>query len=83
MSYTLRELSEFFVETAEAAIANHRRPKGGQQVQYHGDFSSIPPSTVQTLEWWAKRFREALNQPKCQCQLEAGDSPCKVHGEEK
>jgi hypothetical protein len=82
MSMTLKEVAEYFIETAEAAVANQRRPKGGQQVSYHGDFASIPPSAVKNLEWWANRFRDALNQPKCQCQWEAGDSPCRVHGEE-
>lgn len=24
----------------------------------------------------------SLDAPKCQCQWEAGDSPCRVHGEE-
>ena len=82
MKPTLRETAKYFIEVAEAAIANQRKGKGGQQVQYHGDFCSIPPSTVRELEWWATRFKEALKEPKCQCQWEAGDSPCRVHGEE-
>lgn len=79
---TLKETVEYFIEVAEAAVANHRKKTGGQQVQYHGDFCQISPGIAQNLEWWTKRFKLALNQPKCQCQWEAGDSPCSIHGEE-
>lgn len=51
---------EFIHETFNAAVANHRRPKGGQQVQYQGDFASVPPSTVGQMEWWVRRWDEAL-----------------------
>lgn len=79
----LEEAAEGFVEVSQAAI-NSKRQKGGQQVPYHGDFASIPPSTIRDLEYWQKRFNLALNgsKIKCQCQWEAGDSPCSVHGED-
>lgn len=79
---TLEETVKYFIEVAEAAVANHRRKPGGQQVQYFDDFAQISPSIARNLEWWVERFKLALNQPKCQCQWEAGDSSCKVHGEE-
>lgn len=50
-----------FADTAEAAVANHRRPKGGMQVPYHDDFSNVNPSTVARLEWWAWEMRAALS----------------------
>ena len=77
----LQEAVESFIEVAELAISS-KRNKGGQQVPYHGDFCSIPPSTIRDLEQWVKIFKVALDSPKCQCQWEAGDSPCRVHGEE-
>lgn len=49
-----------FVETARAAVAAHRRPQGGQQVPFHGDFAHLPPSAVRRLEWWAEFFAAAL-----------------------
>ena len=76
-----REELGLIKEVFQAAVAN-RRGKGGQQVPYHGDFCSIPPSTIRDLENWVKIFKAALDSPKCQCQWEAGDSPCRVHGEE-
>jgi hypothetical protein len=79
-SATLAETAEGFIEVVEAAIRS-RRNKGGQQVPYFGDFASIAPSAIRDLEYWAKRFKLSLDGPKCQCQWEAGDSPCKVHGE--
>lgn len=76
----LAEAIDSFIEVAQLAI-NSKRNKGGQQVPYHGDFASVPPSTVRDLEHWVNRFKAALNAPKCQCQWEAGDSPCPIHGE--
>ncbi len=51
---------ESFIDVAERAIANHRRPKGGMQVPYFDDFAQITPSVVGRLEWWARTFRAAI-----------------------
>lgn len=56
----LRIVCENFAFTAERAIAAHYAPKTGMQVPFHGDFCNVMPSTITNLEWWAKRFREAL-----------------------
>jgi len=45
----------------KAAIHNHRKPKGGQQVMYHGDFANVTPSSIREMEWWAKRWDNVLN----------------------
>ena len=58
--YQLRFVAEAFADTAERAVAHHRAPKTGQQVPYHDDFANVPPSSVGRLDWWSKRFREAL-----------------------
>jgi len=51
---------ELIKETFQAAVANHRRDKGGQQVPYHGDFSNVPPSAIQQMEWYITRWNEVL-----------------------
>jgi hypothetical protein len=56
----LRAFAESFAVTADAAVAAAERPKGGQQVPFHGDFAGSPPSTIGRLRWWAARAREAL-----------------------
>ena len=56
----LRVVCESFASTAEAAVAHHRAPKGGQQVPFHGDFANVMPSVVARLEWWARAFRAVL-----------------------
>jgi hypothetical protein len=53
---------EFIKEIFQAAVANHRKKPGGQQVQYHGDFASIPPSTAGQMEWYVRRWDEFLKQ---------------------
>jgi hypothetical protein len=50
------------VEVVEAAEAYATRPQGGQQVPFHGDFASVPPSTRGQLRWWARRLKEASNE---------------------
>lgn len=50
---------ELIKETFQAAVVNQER-KGGQQVPYHGDFASIPPSVVHQMKWWIKRWNELL-----------------------
>ena len=56
----MERVIDAFADTAERAVANSRRQKGGMQVPYLDDFANIAPSTVARLEWWAKRMREAL-----------------------
>lgn len=55
---------EVIRDTFKAAIANHRKGKGGQQVPYHGDFASMPPSSIGQMEWWVKRWDGILNIPE-------------------
>jgi hypothetical protein len=57
----LRAFCEAFAVTAEDAVANAERPKGGQHVPFHGDFVNLPPSGVARLRWWAREARSALN----------------------
>lgn len=49
------------IDTFDAAVANFEsRGKGGQQVPFHGDFASMPPSSAQTMRRWSRDLREAL-----------------------
>ncbi len=57
----LRAVCESFADVAERAVAAHRAPRTGMQVPYHDDFANVAPSVVARLEWWAKRFREAVS----------------------
>lgn len=58
----LRAACESMAECFEAAVRYARRPKGGQQVSFHGDFAAVTkyPSFVQAAEWWARHLRTAL-----------------------
>lgn len=60
-----------FAETAEATVLHHEtRGAGGQQVPFHGDFSSVPPSVVGRLRWWAREMRSCLaDKPSAQADL--------------
>jgi len=78
---TLKETVEWFIEAVESA-RRARESKSGQQVSFHGDFASINPSSAKALDYWAARLKLALGK-KCQCQLEAGDSACDMHGIEE
>lgn len=45
----------------EATIAYHEsKGKGGQQVPFHGDFSSVGPSVVSRMRWWTREIRLAF-----------------------
>lgn len=50
---------EFIKETFEAAISSKEK-KGGQQVPYHGDFASAPPSVINQMRWWVNRWKAIL-----------------------
>lgn len=78
---TLKETAEYFIEVAQAAVANHRKSPGGQQAQYFDDFAYITPSVAKNLEWWAERFKLALEQSKCQ--RETCNSACKISKKQK
>ena len=56
----LRFWLDVFAGVAERAVEEHRRPKTGQQVPFHGDFAGAPPSVIGRLEWWAREFRARL-----------------------
>ena len=51
---------EFIKDMFQTAVANHNKKPGGQQVQYHGDFASITPSTAGQMTWYVKRWKEVL-----------------------
>jgi hypothetical protein len=53
-------LLEGFEREIEAALAHHSRPRGGQQVPFHGDFVNVSVSGLIKMKWWLKAFREAL-----------------------
>lgn len=52
-----------FSAVVDAAARHARRPRGGQQVPFHGDFAGAGPSVVTRLEWWARTLREAAPDP--------------------
>lgn len=54
----LRWAADGFVASVEDAGRHARRPRGGQQVPFHGDFAGVQPSALGRLEWWAKRFKD-------------------------
>lgn len=63
--HKLHELVAGFIEAVQAARdAASARGKGGQQVPYHGDFASAPPSVLGQLKWWADRLQELLKPSK-------------------
>lgn len=49
-----------FVDVAERAVANARSDHKGMHVPYFDDFANINPSVTRNLEWWARKFREAM-----------------------
>lgn len=51
---------EYIRDTFVSAVQNFRRPKGGQQVSFHGDFSNITPSSVTQMDRWIRRWDEVL-----------------------
>lgn len=53
----------YFEEEVAAAIADNNRPRGGQQVSFHGDFARCPTSALKRMLWWAKTFRQELRLP--------------------
>lgn len=56
---------ETFTATCEAAVSAWRdRGAGGQQVPYHGDFASMPPSSLKQMERWAKDARAVLDKTR-------------------
>ena len=57
---SLREVAEGFVATVKHAADYRGAGRDGMHAQYHGDFSSVPPSSARELEWWARRFEQAL-----------------------
>jgi len=50
----------FADEVKRAAVARENAGRGGQQVPFHGDFASAPPSTLARLAWWSRRFDKAI-----------------------
>jgi len=50
-----------FVETVDHAEAHWTRPQGGQQVPFHGDFASVPPSAQNRLRWWSMQMKRVLS----------------------
>lgn len=42
------------------AAVESKESKGGQHVQYHGDFCSMPPSCTVQMRWWIRRWDEVL-----------------------
>lgn len=49
------------IDTFEGAVrAFESRGAGGQHVPYHGDFSSVTPSTVSQMRRWIRDLRCAL-----------------------
>ena len=60
---TLQQAAGDFCETVEhAAACIEARGRGGQQVSFHGDFASAPPSTMGRLQWWARTLRAAMGE---------------------
>jgi len=58
---TLGSLLEGFELEVEARAADLARGKGGQNVPFHGDFVSVPPSALNRLKWWSRELREAFD----------------------
>jgi hypothetical protein len=58
----LRAVVDAFAGEVEAAERHFERPRGGMQVPFHGDFSSVEqlPGVRSRLRWWARRMRSAL-----------------------
>ena len=49
------------IDCFDGAVANHdSRSKGGQHVSYHGDFASMPPSSVGQMRRWSRDLRAAI-----------------------
>lgn len=58
---SLRFAADGFIAAVKDAAAHARRPRGGQQVPFHGDFANIQPSALGRLEWWARNFEGVGN----------------------
>lgn len=57
----LRAAIQAMVDTFDGALLEHdSRNRGGQHVPYHGDFSSIPPSTLSDIRRWSRDLKLAL-----------------------
>jgi len=54
---------EAICEIFTAAIASKEK-KGGQHVPYHGDFCSVPPSTIGQMKWWVNRWENLFGKKK-------------------
>lgn len=55
----LRTLVDGLASEMERTL-HHREQKGGMSVPDHGDFASVPPSTLGRLQWWAREMRVVL-----------------------
>lgn len=56
------QVVQAFSDAVDAALKNNeRRGKGGQQVSFHGDFASAPPSTLIQLRRWADELTSAAD----------------------
>ena len=55
----LRAKVENFCEVVDLAQKHASAPKTGMQVPYHGDFAGANPSTLTSLGWWVRHFKDS------------------------
>ena len=56
---TVIDVIDFFEQEVETALQEHRRPKGGMSVPFHGDFRLVPVSALIRMQWWIREMRAA------------------------
>lgn len=57
---TPQEVLSAFRDEVDRAIADRQKPKGGQQVPFHGDFAGASPTVLNRLKWWIRELERTL-----------------------